>query len=396
MWRTSSFFASACVLASVMVIAGVPERAAQADDVKDVRDQIKQLEEEKAKLWARLAEVDAQLRKLNDKTGGPAKEPTRFREVHSWYLRGGGLTTSATVSLDGRRIFLSEYSAYAPKGGGIRAFDAATGKVLFKFEKCESFVFQFVFSRDGKRIVAGCRDKSLKMWDAETGKLLRSFDGHNAEVVSVDLSADDNYIVSCAGESSAEQKVREIHVWDAETGKLLRTIAPEKTVSRVAISPDKKRIVGSMDGYLEPRKIVLWELETGKKTHVLTDPDRRGVLGARYSRDGKRIIGLTDTLGQAVDASIIEWDAETGEHLRTLKGPKGWYLPFVISPDGKYIASGSRDESLLLWDAQTARVLAVGKLPKGEGPGSIAFSPDGAWLVEGNRSYNATIWAIIK
>jgi WD40 repeat protein len=336
---------------------------------------------------------------IGDPAVASAQEPEKLREVRTVLLHG--LTTSVAFRPDGKQILTSDFFAYDSATGEVRAWDIETGKQLLKLDKCESHVSQFVLSRDGKRLVAGSLDKSVKLWDAETGKLLRSFVGHEAEVVSVAISPDGKHIVSSSGHrlGLTVHKRREVHVWNAETGKLLRSLEIEKTVNRVAISPDGKRIAGSSGGNFADGTIILWDLETGKKLHTLTGPEgKASVWGGWYSRDGKRIIGATETdySKDAADASLIEWDAETGKHLRTLQGPKGWLPPFEISPDGKQIASGARDGGLMLWDAQTARVIAVGKHPKSAGVRRIAFSPDGTRLVEGNGSYHATVWALGK
>jgi WD40 repeat protein len=68
------------------------------------------------------------------------------------------------------------------------------------------------FSQDGKRIVMGCSDKSLRIWDAETGRALsRPMTGHEGGVYSVAFSHDGKRIVSGSDDGT-------IRVWDAETG----------------------------------------------------------------------------------------------------------------------------------------------------------------------------------
>jgi WD40 repeat protein len=324
-----------------------------------------------------------------------AQEPVKLREVRTFSFGSAAVCTDLAISPDGKQILVADAFAYGNALGTVRSWDAETGKLLFKLEKHDSHVTQLLFSGDGKRIVTGSLNKAVKVWDAATGKLLDSLVGHDAEVVSVAMSPDGKHIVSSSGPrlGLADHNRRELHLWDAATGKLLRSLEIEKTVNSVVISPDGKRIAGnSADG-----TIILWDLATGKKLHTLAGPDGR-VFGVRYSPDGKWIMSATeaDYSKGAADASLIEWDAETGKRLRTLQGPKGWLPPFVYSPDGKQIASGARDESLLLWDAQTARVIAVGKQPRSEGVRRIAFGPDGDWLVEGNGSDHATVWAVGK
>jgi WD40 repeat protein len=71
------------------------------------------------------------------------------------------------------------------------------------------------FSPNGKYILSGSDDNTIRLWDAETGQLVsRPFRGHTAVVCSVTLSPDGKHIVS-----GSDDKI--IRVWDAETGDVV-------------------------------------------------------------------------------------------------------------------------------------------------------------------------------
>jgi WD40 repeat protein len=73
-------------------------------------------------------------------------------------------------------------------------------------------VYSVAFSPDGAHIVSGSYDKTLRVWDAQTGKELAVLKGHSSYVYSVAFSPDGAHIVS----GSHDKTVR---VWDAQTGK---------------------------------------------------------------------------------------------------------------------------------------------------------------------------------
>src|ERR1700730_4634944 len=77
------------------------------------------------------------------------------------------------------------------------------------------------FSPDGTRVLSGSKDKTLKLWDAATGQLLRTFVGHTGEVTSVSFSPDGTRVLS----GSDDGEDRRLRLWDAATGQLLRTFA---------------------------------------------------------------------------------------------------------------------------------------------------------------------------
>jgi WD40 repeat protein len=106
------------------------------------------------------------------------------------------------------------------------------------------------FSPDGKWIVSGGVDKTLKVWDAETGEEMLTLQGHSEIVRSVNFSPDGRRIVSGGADKT-------IKVWDTETGQEMLTLRRHSDrVFSVAFSPDGKRIVsGSSD-----KTVKVWEL----------------------------------------------------------------------------------------------------------------------------------------
>jgi WD40 repeat protein len=75
-------------------------------------------------------------------------------------------------------------------------------------------VWSVAFSPDGARIASGSADETIKLWDAASGRLLRTFEGHSNSVASVAFSPDGARIVSGSGDKT-------IKFWDAASGRLL-------------------------------------------------------------------------------------------------------------------------------------------------------------------------------
>jgi WD40 repeat protein len=162
------------------------------------------------------------------------------------------------VSQSTPHIYLSALP-FAPKNSLVakqyrrlfsKTLHSKTGKadhwpaIIGVFEGHTSLVTSVAFSQDGKRIVSGSSDKTIRVWDAETGEVVVGpLEGHTGFVYSVAISQDGKRIVS----GSWDQTIR---VWDAETGELV--VGPLKgqtdAVYSVAFSQDGKRIVsGSSD-----------------------------------------------------------------------------------------------------------------------------------------------------
>jgi WD40 repeat protein/serine/threonine protein kinase len=109
------------------------------------------------------------------------------------------------------------------------------------------------------------------------------------------------------------------------------------------------------------------------------------VLSVAFSPDGKRIASGSR------DNTVKIWDTEKGgEPLRTLVGHNGGVPSVAFSPDGKRIVSGSWDETLKIWDVETGREVRTLRGHKAEVT-SVAFSPDGKRIVSGSAQRDRTV-----
>ena len=178
--------------------------------------------------------------------------------------------------------------------------------VIFRGHKAE--VFGVAFSPDGKRIVSGSWDWTVKVWDAATGQETLTLRGHTEAVNSVAFSPDGKRIVSGSGYANTPGEVK---VWDAASGQETLTLRGHTGgVTSVAFSPDSKRIIsGSWDQTLK-----VWDASTGQET--LTIKGHNGEVGSvAFSPDGKRILSGSRTFQQTgkFRDELKVWDASTGQ-----------------------------------------------------------------------------------
>jgi hypothetical protein len=250
----------------------------------------------------------------------------------------------------------------------------------------KSYVRSVAFSPDGRRIVSGSEDNTLRLWDAATGKPIGAPIGspgpYYLKVNSVAFSPNGRRLVSGSGDNT-------LRLWDAATGKPIG--APlqghKSSVTSVAFSPDGRRLVsGSEDNTLR-----LWDAATGNPIGLPLERHTRSVTSVAFSPDGRRIVSGSE------DNTLRLWDAATGNPIGPpLERHTRSVTSVAFSPDGRRIVSGSKDNTLRLWDAATGK--ATHELIGSEFTGlitvySVAFSPDGRRLVSGSL-FTLRLWDV--
>lgn len=267
--------------------------------------------------------------------------------------------TCAAFSPDGKTIVSGSAD------DSIRLWDAATGQMFRTLRGGGKGVTSLAIREDGQHLVAGHWNGTLKVWDLPTGRELRTLRGHSENVTAVAYSRDGKRLASGSGDDT-------LRIWNEEAGKELRSLdhGNEYDITAVAFSPDGKRIA-SGDG---ENTIIIWDAERGEE--LLTLSGHTGAIACiAFSPDGKRLVSASG------DRSLKVWDAENGRELMTLQGHQDDVATVAFRPDGRRLASGSADGTVRLWDAQTGRELAELRSPGGSEVSAVAFSPDGRRLV---------------
>lgn len=196
-----------------------------------------------------------------------------------------------------------------------------------------SNVISFVaFSPDGQTLFGGSYRK-LKLWDTGTWTLKREHD--MGEINPAYALSRDGKLVATGGTNENSVKV-----WDAESGELKLTLdGHEKGVLALAFSPDGQTLAsGSYDNTLR-----LWDARSGAFKQALLEESLNAVFSVAFSPDGR-------TVANGSYHEIKLWDAETGTLRRTLAAEgMGITYRVVFSPDGKTLA-GASDGTVKLWD----------------------------------------------
>lgn len=238
---------------------------------------------------------------------------------------------------------------------------AQPGKPELIFQTGHTFPINVaVFSPDGTLIASGGMDNSVKLWEAVTGREVRSLHGHANEVTLLAFSPDGRRLASGSQDS--------VKIWEVESGRLLRGFGNRIGVRGLAFSPDGSRLAAG-DGPL----LRQWNLTTEGEPLVIKPA---GFLyDIAYSRDGKWLAvgGLRH---------VRVFDAATGAEARSWEAhPRRRVTSLSFSRDGRLLATGSSDKTAKVWEFETGREVMTFAGAHQEELTSVAFSPDAKSLV---------------
>jgi WD40 repeat protein len=257
------------------------------------------------------------------------------------------------------------------------ANDGRVAEQMAQDEGHADWVSSVAFSPDGKTLVSGSHDGTLILWDVATGKQIRSIEDHRLhgrpfEVVSVAFSPDGQRVAS----ASSDQTVR---VWEAATGTPVWKFSNVKSAHEVRFSPDGNRLAVA-----NCETVLVWNLSTG--TLIRTIPKAQTGIGGRYCAEHVAFLG--DGSEVLADGGPIQiWQTSTGREVRRFS-PQGSGFAMALSRDGTKILLGEDFNGyrgmMELWDV--TKGILIRSFPEQSNPvDSVAFSPDGKTVASESR-----------
>ena len=249
-----------------------------------------------------------------------------------------------------------------------------------------SSIHSVTVTPDGKNIISGSWDKTIKIWDIKSSECIRTLYGHTGSVNSIVVTQDGKTIISGSNDET-------IRLWDIKSGECLNTFKDYSCVYSLAITPDGKTIISGYDN----GSIKLWDIKSGECIKTLKGYNEEytpltKINSLVVTPDGKTIISGSH------DETIRLWDIKSGECTNTLKAyrPKGYtsYIYSVsVTPDGKNIISGSNDQSVKTWDIKSGKCINSLRGHTSQ-IFSVAISPNGKTIISGGQDKIIKLWDI--
>jgi WD40 repeat protein len=254
-----------------------------------------------------------------------------------------GPVTCVACSPDGRFVATGSWDRT------LRVWDLNTGREKSRLSGHSRSIWTVAFSPDSKKVLSGGEDSTIQIWDVESGKLLRTLRGHRKGTTVATLVA---FRGDRALSASWDRTVRQ---WDLSTGREMLRIDLKTVALRICVTPDgKQALLGGLDGSVSVR-----DLKTGKETHRLTG-HKNAVWAVSISPDGRYAVTGSgrDFKHRAKGSySVRLWDLATGKELRQFKGHTDGIRSVAFSADGKRLLTGSLDQTARLWETSTGKEL---------------------------------------
>jgi WD40 repeat protein/tRNA A-37 threonylcarbamoyl transferase component Bud32 len=332
---------------------------------------------------------------------------------------GGNHAFCVAFSPDGSRLVSSSWN-------NVMVWDAGTGRACVTFWGHSNGVQSVAFTPDGRHVVSGSHDQTIKVWAADTGAVVRTFRGHTEPVRCVAVAPDGRVASGSPDRTIRLWDTRQeigprvlcrqkdwiygvafspdgrlmawgdtkplVHVWDLTTGQVrYRLDQHTDALYSVAFSPDSRRLASAAhDGTVR-----LWDMESGRQLRVHTGLTP-AALSVAFSPDGLRLAATSGSLFKhSVPGTARVWDVTTGQELVTCRGDQTQAYGMAFSPDGRYIAAGMGNYEdrgdVRVWETATGRSVAclTGHRTL---VNAVAFSPDGGLLASASNDKNVRIW----
>jgi WD40 repeat protein len=302
-----------------------------------------------------------------------------FEWRYLWHLcRGDNFHTLAGHSKVVRCVAFSPDGKTLVSGSedaSVKLWDVANRRLMVTLPTDSGPVAWLAFSNDGETL-ATVGDDGIKLWNIKTHQLIFTLQEKRAARLAFS-PVGTVLAISYGHPVYSDQDGGPVKLWDYVTHQAVKAFPPG---SRLAFSPDGKILAAGCNHYT----LKLWNVETGQEIRQLDNSGN--VVCLSFSPDGQ-------TLAAGNWAGEVQrWKVVTGERLLPLLGHTAEVWSLAFSPDGKMLATGGADQTVRFWKVTTGKEESklIGHDSEAR---AVAFAPDGQTLATGGNDAMVMLWS---
>ncbi|MFA5427800.1 MAG: WD40 repeat domain-containing protein [Sulfurimonas sp.] len=321
---------------------------------------------------------------------------------------------SVAVTPDGETIF--SISA----DNTIKSWDVKSGEHVNTLDRQESVVSSLAITPDGKFIIIGSEKGTIDLCEIKTGKSIRTFNNiwRSGPISSLKVNSSGKYMISISDydyeqENYDEEDYETLNIWDIESGRCIDIFDSHIH----AVTLNREYLVSSYSYYTSENyhieAINIRNIESGKILDFLEGyvqnhstkvsslaitPDGNTIISG--GGDDQKTINLWDGIEDAEHIDTVSdgvgiikvWDISGARYTKVLEGHTDCVYSLAVTPDGKNIVSGSKDNTIKIWDIQSGE--CVRTLKGHTDAVSSVITQDGKTIISRSKDGTIKLWDI--
>jgi WD40 repeat protein len=257
--------------------------------------------------------------------------------------------------------------------GRVKIYDVQSGQRLVSCVGHVGAVLRVTASHDGQRVASCGKDRTIRIWNADSGQEELKLEGHTRSVVGACFSADDSHIIS------ASLDLR-IFIWDAVRGSQINSIAAHTdNITGVCLSPDDKVIASCA----RDKMVKLWSREECRLLLALNT--NFPVYSVCFRDDSMIAAGLGN-------GEVNLWDVHSG--LLSIHFRASAYLIHRLCFHQNLVFTASLENIVKLWDYKSGMLVSSFKSEDTNVCSCVCLSADGTMVAKGNGNGDLTVWDV--
>ncbi|BBM86614.1 protein kinase domain-containing protein [Candidatus Uabimicrobium amorphum] len=314
----------------------------------------------------------------------------------------------------------------------LQIWDLDSGKSRCTLSCNEDKITSVAITSDGRLAISVSKDSVFRIWNVNAGKLMYTHSGddrRNGVCESIRFAPGERLATSCFLD---DERTPQIKVWNIHNGQLVHELPRDIRIvtfasdGRFVIHPDKnhnvlvwdvksKQLVHTLSGHTEPirniktsldglfvisgsedKTLKVWNMENGRCVYTLSGHES-GITSIAIAPDGGLAIScssmwIKDRLGllDRYDGTLRVWDIKSGQLVHQLSGHTSGINSVAFTPDGSFVISGSDDKTLRIWDIESGQCMCTLCGHEG-GAEEVVVACDLA-ISEGKPSRNWLVW----